>query len=68
MVKKRAIYMGDINQNYCMVFELNEETDSFIMLEDNHYQYHKDVVTNKEGFLVFEVDDNKNINLVLEGH
>lgn len=41
--------------DFCPVFELDEDTEEFIMLSDKEFRYDKDVVYEDEDFLVFEV-------------
>lgn len=54
-LKIRAIYIGDVRFDNCPVFELNTETNKFVMLSDNEFQYSDlDVYADKD-FLVFEV-------------
>lgn len=50
-----AIYSGDVRFDFCPVFELDEDTEEFIMLSDKEFRYDKDVVYEDEDFLLFEV-------------
>lgn len=54
-IKIRAIYIGDVRFDFCPVFELDEDTEEFIMLSDKEFRYDKDAVYEDEDFLVFEV-------------
>ena len=64
-IKIRA---GDVRFDFCPVFELDEDTEEFIMLSDKEFRYDKDVVYEDEDFLVFEVtpgdEDNDEIGTV----
>lgn len=55
MVKKRAVYIGDVKFMSCPVFEL---TDSgwYEMLEYDEFRYEKSAVENDTNWLIFEVD------------
>lgn len=59
MRKIRAIYIGDVRFDTCPVFELNQKTGWFEMLEDRSFRYEKDVVDNDDEFLVFCVNNNE---------
>ena len=56
-IKIRAIYIGDVRFNQCPVFELNEETNYFEMLDDKDFRYPKECVEFDEDFYIFEVKD-----------
>jgi hypothetical protein len=60
MIKKRAIFIGDVRFNECNVFELNEETNYFEMLNDREFRYEKEVVEEDSDWLIFEVTTGKN--------
>lgn len=55
VVKRRAIYIGDIRFNECNVFELNAETNYFEMLNDKEFRYEKEVVEQDSDWLIFQV-------------
>ncbi|CAH2213186.1 hypothetical protein [Tepidibacter aestuarii] len=55
MIKMRAIYIGDVMFNECNVFELNEETNYFEMLNDKKFEYKKEIVEEDDNWLIFEV-------------
>ncbi len=44
MKKIRAIYVGDVRFEQCLVFQLNKETDYFEMLVDKEFRYKKNVL------------------------
>lgn len=54
-LKIRAIYIGDVRFDSCPVFELNTETNQFVMLSDNDFRYDDLAVYDDKDFLVFEV-------------
>lgn len=56
MKKIRAIYIGDIRFDTCSVFELNKETNYFVMIVDEEFKYKKEDVEEDKDFLIFEVD------------
>ncbi|WFD08784.1 hypothetical protein [Tepidibacter hydrothermalis] len=55
MIKMRAIYIGDVRFNECNVFELNEETNYFEMINDKEFEYKKEIVEEDDDWLIFEV-------------
>ncbi|MEK4029289.1 MULTISPECIES: hypothetical protein [Bacillaceae] len=52
----RAIYTGDVRYNECNVFEYDNETKMFHMINDKEISYHFDVVMNDKDFIVFVTD------------
>ena len=56
IIKIRAIYIGDIKHNRCPVFELNNESGWFEMVEDSSFKYEKNCVNEDSDFLVFKVE------------
>ena len=54
-LKIRAIYIGDVRFDNCPVFELNTETNQFVMLSDNDFKYDDLAVYDDKDFLVFEI-------------
>ena len=63
MKKIRAIYIGDVKHNQCPVFELNNESGWFEMLEDTSFSYEKECVEEDPTFLIFEVQGEEVIPL-----
>jgi len=61
--KIRAIYIGDVKHNQCPVFELNNESGWFEMLEDTSFSYEKECVEEDPTFLIFEVQGEEVIPL-----
>lgn len=63
-LKIRAIYIGDVRFDSCPVFELNTETNQFVMISDSEFIYDDLTVYDDKDFLVFEVykesSDNSN--------
>lgn len=57
MKKIRAIYIGDVRFDVCLVFELNFETNYFEMIKDNEIKYEKECVYEDSDFLIFEVEN-----------
>lgn len=62
-LKIRAIYIGDVRFNSCPVFELNTETNQFVMLSDNDFRYDDLAVYDDKDFLIFEVYKEGQVNL-----
>ncbi|KGR78772.1 hypothetical protein [Ureibacillus sinduriensis] len=56
-MKLRAIYIGDVRFDECPVFELNEETNYFEMLNDKEMRYERQCVEEDEDFLIFKVEN-----------
>lgn len=56
MIKKRAIYVGDVRYDQCPVFELNEETGFYEMIVDHDFRYPKEIMDIDEDWLCFEFD------------
>ena len=54
-LKIRAIYIGDVRFDSCPVFELNTETNQFVMISDSEFIYDDLTVYDDKDFLVFEV-------------
>ena len=43
-MRKRAIYIGDMSYNQCDVFEFDETTQEYVMINDNDFRYPKEAV------------------------
>lgn len=52
----RAIYVGDVRFDVCNVFEYNEKTKMFEMINDRDCAYHFDSVMKDVDFIVFATD------------
>lgn len=56
-IKQRAIYVGDVRYDECPVFELDNDTNQFIMIGDSEMRYDSEVVYSDDDFQVFSVKD-----------
>lgn len=56
MIRKRAIYTGDMRFKQCHVFELNTENNFYEMIIDPQFRYAKEDVESDEEWLLFLVD------------
>lgn len=56
MKKIRAIYIGDVKYDNCPIFELNNETKEFEMLENKSFKYDSNIIEDDDYWLFFEVD------------
>ncbi len=57
MIKKRAIYTGDIGFDTCIVFELDKKSKMYVCLTDTELMYPKKVVEEEDDdFLLFRVN------------
>lgn len=59
MKKIRAIYTGDVRFDLCPVFELDFETNYFVMIKDNEFKYGNECVYEDRDFLIFEVENDE---------
>lgn len=57
--KIRAIYIGDVQFDTCVVFELNEENDYFEMVGDTEFRYPREGVIQDEDFILFKITKNE---------
>lgn len=64
MNKIRAIYVGDVRFNNCPVFELNVDSNQFVMLSDDMFRYDKELVMEDEDFYVFNITEDGDIGNV----
>lgn len=48
MERKRAIYVGDMIFNECDVFEFDEVTQEYVMINDTDFRYPKEEVEEYE--------------------
>ncbi|AJD29231.1 hypothetical protein EJM73_06610 [Clostridium botulinum] len=67
MKKIRAIYVGDVRFEQCLVFQLNKETDYFEMLVDKEFRYKKECIEEDADWLIFEVDIDEDKAKLLNG-
>ena len=56
---KKAIYIGDLRYHPLPVFELNEITNNYEMIEDKEILYSKEIVEVDEDFILFTIVDNR---------
>ncbi|MEN2766089.1 hypothetical protein [Ornithinibacillus xuwenensis] len=49
----RAIYIGDVRYNECNVFEYDNQTKMFQMINDKDIAYSFEVVMEDEDFIIF---------------
>ncbi|MDK2600793.1 hypothetical protein QO179_25175 [Bacillus stercoris] len=52
----RAIFIGDVRDNQCNVFEYNQETKHFEMINDPDFSYPFDAVMLDPEFIIFAVE------------
>lgn len=44
MERKRAIYIGDMSFNQCDVFEFDEATQEYVMINDTNFRYPREAI------------------------
>jgi hypothetical protein len=59
MKEKRAIYIGDIRYDKCVIFKLNDKTGYYEMIDDTDFRYEESIVNEDTDWLIFEVDKRK---------